>query len=56
MPYNRDGDTVQALLTIAIAPKGRHSITLALYLEIDTSRGMVYGDDIRVVDYLLEAE
>ena len=56
MPYNRDGDTVEALLTIAIAPKGRHSITLALYLEIDTSRGIVYGDDIEVVDYLMEAE
>ena len=56
MPYNRDGDTVQALLTIAIAPKGRHSITLALYLEIDISHGIVYGDDIEVVDYLMEAE
>ena len=56
MPYNRYGDTVEALLTIAIAPKGRHSITLALYLRIDTSRGLVYGDDIEVVDYLMEAE
>ena len=56
MPYNRDGDTVEALLTIAIAPKGRHSITLALYLKIDTSRGIVYGDDIEVVKYLMEAE
>ena len=56
MPYNRNGDTVEALLTIAIAPKGRHSITLALYLEIDTSYGIVYGDDIEVVDYLMEAE
>ena len=56
MPYNRYGDTVEALLTIAIAPKGRHSITLALYLEIDTSRGIVYSDDIEVVDYLMEAE
>ena len=56
MPYNLYGDTVEALLTIAIAPKGRHSITLALYLEIDTSRGIVYGDDIEVVDYLMEAE
>ena len=46
MPYNRDSDTVEALLTIAIAPKGRHSITLALYLEIDISRGIVYGDDV----------
>ncbi|MDY5940757.1 MAG: hypothetical protein SPJ23_03800, partial [Eubacteriales bacterium] len=56
MPYNRYGDTVEALLTIAIAPKGRHSITLALYLKIDTSRGIVYGDDIEVVKYLMEAE
>lgn len=56
MPYDRYGDTVEALLTIAIAPKGRHSITFALYLEIDTSRGIVYGDDIEVVDYLMEAE
>ena len=56
MPYDRDGDTVEALLTIAIAPKGRHSITLALYLKIDTSRGIVYGDDIEVVKYLMEAE
>ena len=56
MPYNRDGDTVEALSTITIAPKGRHSITLVLYLKIDTSRGMVYGDDIEVVDYLMEAE
>lgn len=49
MPYSRDGDTVEALLTIAIAPKGCHSITLALYLAIDISRGMVYGDDIEVI-------
>lgn len=56
MPYDRDGDTVEALLTIAIAPKGRHSIALALYLEIDTSHGIVYGDDIEVVDYLMAAE
>ena len=56
MPYNRDGDIVEALLTIAIAPKGRHSLTLALYLEMDTSHGVVYGDDIEVVDYLMEAE
>ena len=56
MPYNRYGDTVEALLTITIAPKDRHSITLALYLEIDTSRGIVYSDDIEVVDCLMEAE
>ena len=48
MPYDRDGDTVEALLTIAIAPKGRHSITLALYLEIDIFRGVVYGGDRRL--------
>ena len=56
MPYGCVCDTVEVLLTIAIAPKGRHSIILALYLEIDTSRGIVYGDDIEVVDYLMEAE
>ena len=58
MPYNRDGDIVEALLTIAIAPKGRHYITLALYLVIDASRGIVYGDDIDVdvTRYLMEAD
>ena len=56
MPYGCVCDTVEVLLTIAIAPKGRHPITLALYLEIDTSRGMAYGDDVMVEDYLLEVE
>lgn len=48
MPYGCVSDAVEELLTIVIAPKGRHSITLALYLEIDTSRGMAYGDDVMV--------
>ena len=56
MPYGCVCDTVEVLLTIAIALKGRHSITLALYFEIDTSRGMAYGDDVTVEDYLLEAD
>jgi hypothetical protein len=56
MPYDRIGNTVNALLTIAIAPKGRHSICIALYLDIDVSLGVVYGDDIEITDYLMEAE
>lgn len=56
MPYGCVCDTVEVLLTIAIAPKGRHSITLALYFEIDTSRGMAYGDDVTVEAYLLEVD
>ena len=51
MPYDRVGNTVKALLTIAIAPKGRHSICVALYRDIDVSRGVVYGDDMTVTDY-----
>lgn len=56
MPYDRIGNTVNALLTIAIAPKGRHSICIALYLDIDVSRGVVYGDDMAVTNYLMEAD
>ena len=35
-------------------PKGRDPFGVLLFLEIDTSRGIVYGEDIRVADYLLE--
>ena len=55
MPYDCVGNTVKALLTIAIAPKGRHSICVALYLDIDVLRGVVYGDNMTVTDYLMEA-
>lgn len=29
---------------------------LSRHFEIDTSRGMAYGDDVMVEDYLLEVE
>jgi hypothetical protein len=56
MPYDRVGNTVDALLTITIAPKGRHSICVALYLDIDVSRGVVCGDDIKITNYLTETD
>ena len=56
IPYDRVGNTVKAFLAIAIAPKGRHSVCVALYLDIDVSRGGVYGDDMTVTDYLMEAD
>jgi hypothetical protein len=56
VPYDVDGDTVKALLYVALAPKGCDPFGALLFLEIDTSRGIVYGDDVRVENYLLEVD
>jgi hypothetical protein len=56
VPYDVDGDTVKALLYVALAPKGYDPFGALLFLEIDTSRGIVYGDDVRVENYLLEVD
>ena len=56
VPYEVDGDTVRAWLYTALKPKGRDPFGVLLWLEIDTSNGVVIGDDVEVVDYLLEVD
>ena len=56
VPYDVDGDTVYAWLYTALKPKGRDPFGVLLFLEIDTSNGVVTGDDVEVVDYLLEVD
>ena len=56
VPYEVDGNTVKALLYVALAPKGGEPFGVLLFLEIDTSLGIVYGEDVRVADYLLEVD
>ena len=51
-----DGDVVKAWLYTALKPKGRDPFGVLLFLEIDTSNGVVTGDDVDVVDYLLEVD
>ena len=56
VPYDVDGNITKAWLYTALKPKGRDPFGVLLFLEIDTSRGIVYGEDIRVADYLLEID
>ena len=56
VPYDVDGDVVKAWLYAALKPKGRDSFGVLLFLEIDTSNGVVTGDAVDVVDYLLEVD
>ena len=46
----------KAWLYAALKPKGRDSFGVLLFLEIDTSNGVVTGDAVDVVDYLLEVD
>ena len=54
VPYEVNGDMVYAWLYTALKPKGRNAFGVLLFLEIDTSNRLVYGEDVRVRDYLLE--
>ena len=56
VPYEEDGDIVKALIYVALKPKGRDPFGMLLFLEIGTSHGVVTGDDVEVVDYLLEVD
>ena len=56
VPYEVDGNTVKALLYVALAPKGGDPFGVLLFLEIDTSSGIVYGEDVRVEGHLLEVD
>ena len=56
VPYEVDGNITKAWLYTALKPKGRDPFGVLLFLEIDTSNGVVTGDDVDVVDYLLEVD
>jgi hypothetical protein len=56
VPYDVDGDMVYAWLYTALKPKSRDPFGVLLFLEIDTSNGVVTGDDVYIQDYLLEVD
>ena len=56
VPYEVDGNITKAWLYTALKPKGRDSFGVLLFLEIDASNGVVTGDGVYVMDYLLEVD
>lgn len=56
VPYDVKGYIVYAWLYTALKPKGRDPFGVLLFLEIDTSNGVVTGDDVYIQDYLLEVD
>ena len=56
VPYDVKGDTICAWIYTVLKPPGSNMFGLLLFLEIDTSNGVVTGDDVEVVDYLLEID
>jgi hypothetical protein len=56
VPYDAFGDTVCAWLYTALKPRGQDAFGVLLFLKIDTSSGLVFGEDVQVLDVRLEID